>query len=224
MGRSRNGNGGKGKKTASRGGDGSTGNLHMLRDAAPMFKVPQNLVHNFVRTYDYGVLTAAAVDQGYGFDFTLQALPAFADFTSLYDAYCIDKVEVTWELSTIATGATQSSSIMPIVLAWPDYDNSTAPSLSATQQIAQLERLQLSEARPSFRRAIVPRLTLGTAGASANVGVTAQPRQWVDMAYTNVNHYGVKFFIKNFNTLTVAATGASVAISFRYHIRCRNPR
>jgi len=221
MARGRNG---KGKAAAPRSKGGSTSNLSMLRDAAPMFKVPQNLVHSFVRTYDYGTLTVGAADQGYGFDFTLQSLPAFADFTGLYDAYCIDRVEVTWELSTVGTGATQSSSIMPIVLAWPDYDNVTPPSLSATQQIAQLERLQLSEARPSFRRAIIPRLTLGTAGAVANIGVTSSPHQWVDMAYPNVNHYGVKFFIKNLNTLTVASTGATVAVSFRYHFRCRNPR
>jgi len=218
------GRSGKGKAGVRRSGDGSTGTLRMLQDAAPLFKVPSNLVHNFVRTYDYGTLSVAAADQGYGFDFTLQSLPVFGDFTSLYDAYCIDRVEVTWELSTIGTGATQSSSIMPIILAWPDYDNATAPSLSSAQQVSQLERLNLSEAKPSVRRSIVPRVTLGTAGAAANSGVTSRPNQWVDMAYPAVNHYGVKFFVKNLNTLTVASTGATVAVSFRYHFRCRNPR
>lgn len=211
-------NGAKGKRN----GNGKKGNgnaVPRIRDVTPLFRVVPNMDHKFVRTWDYGKLLSAAADQGYAFAWTFDSFTGFADFTALYDMYRIDAVECIWEL--VQTSATaKASAIMPIVLAWPDYDDATAPaSLLVADQVSQMERLNLSEARPSVRRAIVPRVPL-----NAGVLSVSQQKQWIDMANTNITHYGVKFWVKNFNLTTEAATGASLAVTFRVHFTCRNPR
>lgn len=179
-----------------------------------------------MRTWDYGGLLAPAADGGFGYSWTLNSLPGYTEFTSLYDSYRIDMVEVIWELTPVFTlgTTTKTSNIMPVIMAWPDYDNATAPaSLLVADQIAQVERLQLSEARPSVRRSIRPKLQLGVAGAPVNQGAN-QPSQFLDMTYDSIVHYGVKFWVKNFNTTTVVETGAGLSLSFRYHMTMRNPR
>jgi len=197
-----------------------------LRDIAPMFPVCRNLDHKHVRTWDYGGLLVPVSDGGFAFSWTLNSLPNSSEFTSLYDTYRIDMVECIWELTPVFTmgATTKTSSIMPVIMAWPDYDNATAPaSLAVADQIAQVERLQLSEARPSVRRSIRPKLQLGVAGGPVNQGAN-QSSQFLDMTYDGIVHYGVKFWIKNFNTTTVVETGAGVSLSFRFHMTMRNPR
>jgi len=214
-----------GKKAARAKGNGKNkdsgkGDLQQIRDSAPMFRVVPNLDHHFVRTWDYGTLVPTASDGGWSFAWTFDSFPAYTDFTTLYDAYRIDRVEVTWELVPTALTVTKSSAIMPIILAWPDYDDSTAPAtLITSSQVSQMERFNMTEAKPSVRRSIVPRVAL-TSGVTAIQKATP----WIDMATTNITHYGVKFWIRNFNNTTVTETGATVAVSFRMFCTCRNPR
>jgi len=219
-------NGGKGRKQRKGGGKQSTTALAGIQDVAPMFKVPRNLDHRFVRTWDYGAILAGATDGGYGFAFTFDSFPGYTDFTTLYDSYRIDRVETTWELIPTALTTVKTSAIMPIVLAWPDYDDATAPaSLATSSQVSQMERLNLTEAKPSVRRSLVPRISASVGQVSFSAGLAMNMQNaWIDMATTNVAHYGIKFWIRNFNTTTITETGATVAVSFRMFCTCRNPR
>lgn len=195
-----------------------------LRDVAPLFRVPRNVDHHFVRTWSVGTLSAGASDQGWGYGFTLQQLPNYTELTALYDTYRIDAIEAIWELVPTASGVRKTSSVMPVVLAYPDYDDGVAPaSLSEAEQQALMERLQLSEARPAVRRRISPRVNFGLEGASANLGGNmAAP--FADCSYPAIIHYGVKFWIKSYNTASLTETGAAVSVAFRFHLTLRNPR
>lgn len=191
-----------------------------------MLRVPRPIDHKHIRTYDFGAIFIGATDTGYSSTFTLGSLPNHTEFTTLYDLYRIDAVEVIWELVPLVTQAmiNKRSNIMPVILAWQDDDDATAPTtLNQVNQVSRMERLELSEARPAIKRLIVPKLQLGTAGSSPNVGVCMPPR-FLDCAYDNVLHYGLKYWVKNFNTTTVAETGAGLNLSFRYHLTMRNPQ
>lgn len=193
--------------------------LVAIRDVAPLFRVVPNMDHKFVRTWDYGILLLASADQGYGFQFTFDSFTGYTDFTTLYDLYRIDAIEVIWELTPV-TVTTKSSNIMPVMLAYPDYDDSIAPAtLLVADQVSQMERLVLSEARPSVRRMFRPRTNLGS-----NTTGTSLQSPWIDMAQTGVVHYGIKFWGKNLSLGSSASTGATVSMTFRMHCTCRNPR
>lgn len=213
-----------GKMSRRQGGRKARNGDLALRDTAPLFRAPRNVDHHFVRSWDLGNLSAPTSDGGWGYAFQLDQLPNYLEFSALYDFYKIRAVEVIWELTPTAAATTKTSNIMPVVLAYPDYDDSTAPaSLSDALQASQMERLQLSEARTSARRMIMPHVSYGVAGAATNLG-GSQRSGFIDCSYAGVGHFGVKFWIKNFNSTTLTETGATVALSFRFHLTMRNPR
>jgi hypothetical protein len=191
-----------------------------------MFRAPANIDHKHIRIFDHGGLVATAADGGFGFFFKLNDLPNHTDFTSLYDMYRIDLIEAIWELTPLVPAAlvTKTSNIMPVILAWSDQDDATPPTtLAAVNNIARVERLELSEANPAIKRSFRPHVQLGAFGSGTNNAGAVQPAGFIDCGLDAVNHYGVKFWIKNFNTTTVSNTGAGIQVSFRYHLTLRNP-
>lgn len=184
-----------------------------FHDAAVPFRVVKMPVHNFARTIDYGTLTKSAVDQGYGYSFSLIDFPSISEFNALYDSYKFLKIQVTLDLVSF-TGT------YPTVLMYPDYDDANAPvSLDQATQIMQMERLNFSSTKTSITRTLVPRVASTVSGVSAVNMVSP----WIDMAYTSIPHYGLKFWIKNYNTSVIVGV-PNINLSFRYFFSCRNPR
>lgn len=211
-----------GRKGGRRGGANGT----QPRDTAPALRVPKSLVHKHIRTYDFGALTPTASDKGYAFSFLLSALPNHTEFTNLYDQYKIECVEVIWELiPTVEIGtAAVATMACPVILAWQDYDDASTPvTLNEVNQISKMERLQLSVARPAVSRSVLPWVQSGSPGAPANLGLSLRA-PFIDCSQDGVQHYGIKFWIKNFTTTTVSLNGLGLNLSFRYHLSMRNPR
>lgn len=199
------------------------GTVQKYVDAAPLFRVPRSLTCSFVRTYGYGVLgKTGTADQGYGFAFRLSDTPGFAELTNLFDAYKITLVEVIWENTAVSANVSGNTVAYPTVLAFPDYDDSDVPTtLASVEQVQRMERLQFSATRNQHKRSIVPRVlspTVVTGGTTNNALQQAAP--WLDCAWAAVEHYGVKFWVKNYNT----SFDNTIQLSFRYHITCRDAR
>jgi hypothetical protein len=192
-------------------------------DAAPLFRVPRSLSCNFVRTYGYGVLgKSGTADIGYGFAFRLSDTPSFGELTNLFDAYKITLVEAIWELTSTSANVSGNTVAFPTVLAYPDYDDATAPTtLAAVEQVQRMERLQFSSTRNQLKRSIVPRVlspVVVTGGTTNNAA--HKPNQWLDCSWSAVEHYGLKFWVKNYST----SFDNTIQLSFRYHITCRDAR
>jgi hypothetical protein len=185
---------------------------------APLFSVPKNTTHRFMRSASYGVIGQSAADSGKGFNWQLADLPGYSSFTGLYDSYMITKVEVIIELVNLG-----STNLYPTLLIYPDYDDITSPTLSNALDNMQMERFQFGPNKMSFRRSIVPRVSIGTITTSAS-SVVGIPRahQWVDCAAPTIAHFGVKMFITQYNSTYTASS--QLAYSARYHFSCRNPR
>jgi len=192
-------------------------------DAAPLFKVPRSITCDFVRGYTYGLLGKTGTsDTGFAFSFQLSDTPSFSELTNLFDSYKITLVEVIWENTSVTANVSGDTSVYPTLLAYPDYDDATAPSTyNQVEQIQRAERLQFSATKNQFKRSIVPRLAVAAqvTGGTTNNAINMLP-QWLDCAWAAVNHYGVKFWLRNYNT----SFDNAVQLSFRYHIRCRDAR
>jgi len=200
-----------------------------FKDLAPLFRSPSSIVHHHVRTWEYGTLGRAAADQGYSMSFALSDLANSSEFTNLYDHYKIAMVEVILELVNYGSATVAPSSLaQPTILMTPDYDNTTVPAtLSVLQQYGQADRHCFSTAKPSFSRRLVPKYAVATTStAAAGVTGTVIPTKsdFLDCTYPSVAHYGIKFWLINYNTLSVTNTGTVIEMSFRYHLQMRNTR
>lgn len=207
------------KETVSRNG---------VRDYAPMFRTPSQIMHSHVRSWEYGVLSRGAADQGYGFSFGLSDLPSSGELTALYDHYRLDTVEIRFELTgsgvSVAPAETPAG---PTILIAPDYDDNTAPSsISVIQQYGQMERITLTTARPTLSRRLQPRFTLGAPTSILGVlgpAAISKP-DFINTAYPSVPHHGLRFWVSNYNTTSVGDSGMVLMVSFRYHLTMRNTR
>lgn len=199
-----------------------------FRDLAPLFKTPTQIVHHHVRRWEYGSLGRAVNDQGYAFSFAISDLPNSTEFTNLYDHYKLGMVEMIFELVTSSfTASPVESNALPTILITPDYDNATAPgSISVIQQYGQCERFTFSASKPTFSRRIVPRFPTAVVATTGGVivGAGVATPGFLDCSYSSVPHYGLKFWISNYNVNTVGDTGIVINVSFRYHIDMRNTR
>jgi hypothetical protein len=207
------------QRNSRRGRQNKKKQSNAVRDTvAPLFIVPKNTVHRFLRSASYGVIGQSAADSGKGYNFQLSDLPGYSSFTGLYDAYMISLVEVIVELVNLG-----STNLYPTMLIYPDYDDVTPPTLSNALDNMAMERFQFGPNKMSFRRAIVPRVAVGTitTAASTVIGIP-KAHSWVDCAQPTVAHFGVKMFITQYNSTYTASS--QLALSARYHFSCRNPR
>lgn len=187
------------------------------RDSAPLLQLGKVPTCRFLRQNYSGPLGQAAADQGFAVAFHLGDLPNYTEFTTLFDAYRIMEVEVYWELTQ--TGGSN----WPTLICWPDYDDAVAPStLAEAEQVQAASRLQFSSAVTSFRRKVLPRAesVFNSGGSAVSAGNVYAP--WLDCAQPNVDHYGVKFWIANYNSSNFATT--KINFGFRLHLQMRAAR
>jgi len=190
-----------------------------------LIRAPRNVIHRFSRIFDYGVVGNGAADGGIAFSFQLNDLPASTEFTTLYDSYQFSHVEVFVDCTSSERTTTTFGSAWPTIYIWPDYDDVTAPAtLAVAEQTMLAERLTFSNSKTTFKRSVQPRIAgvAVTTGGGATGGVINMRPPWLDCGLPGVPHYGVKLWMKNYNTTSF--NGVQLNISFRYHFACRNPR
>lgn len=171
--------------------------------------------HKFSRIRSNGGISLpAVVDQGGSFIFSFNLLPDFAEFTTLFDAYCIDRVDITWNLISNSTDK------YPTLLVAPDYDDGNAPAtINEVTSSESCKVVQFSAEKREHTLSIVPRVaaTAYRTGISSAYTWAAQG-SLVDMALTDVPFYGVKYWLDNFNATTTP--NAAFRVYFKFHVRC----
>lgn len=175
-------------------------------------------IHKFSRIRANGGITLAAVDVGRSLSFAFNLLPDFGEFTTLYDAYSIDKIEVTWVL------VNNTAEEYPVLLVAPDYDDATAPATISDVTTHELCRIvPFSASKRSHTETIVPRF----AATAFRTGVTSA-YTWgpvgtlLDMATTDTPYYGLKYWLDNYNS--VDTPNAAFRVYYTFHVRCAGVR
>lgn len=183
------------------------------RGPAALKLPPGYSAQTFIRVRDNGQLAPTAVDGGLGWSFKLNDVPDYAEFTSLYDAYVLDKVELTYILENNTPGQ------YPVLFWAPDYDDASTPLTVDTVTTHQNVKMHaFSENARSVTMTVRPRTLGQTYRAGVTSGYNWQPEgTLIDMANTDVPYYGIKAWMSH-NNFTDNPY-ARVRSVIKYHLR-----
>lgn len=113
-------------------------------------------------------------------------------------------------------GSTLSYSMCAVAV---DYDDSAAPA--TWEEVANYSNAIILSPGQGRTISYVPAVALGAVQTSGTLQSAAtRSRQWIDMAYTTIAHYGAKFAVTQ-STSTNVNTWYLVC---RYHLCFRNSR
>jgi hypothetical protein len=164
--------------------------------------------HRFVRRDIFNMEAGTTgTAQGLGFGFSLDLLPNYTDFTSLFDTYSIDRIDM------VAISGVNSAQIYSA----PDFDDDVAPTGVADMLERQNCTVQVvsPNSYQQWRRSIVPRMPIE--GASAGPQLAPVGTQ-VDTADASVRYHGFKMWIVPTNP-SVASPFAGWSFVITYHMR-----
>lgn len=186
--------------------------------------------HTFVRTAGYSNIANTSID-GDGFVtkgtaalqlnlgalgaiqygagsmyFTLDSLPDYGEFTTLFDSYRIEKVKIKFTPffgMSLTASAVSATSAQATVL-WHDiidFDDATVPTNTETGlgELRQYKsyRTQNVTTGRSFTRTLRPRAAMPAYAAGAFNAYTRAPlNTWYDCVNANIQFYGYKFIVE----------------------------
>lgn len=172
--------------------------------------------HHFLRSMDFTLsLPKAAGDQGYALSFALDDLPSYTEFTTLFDKYRVDQLDVVflWEHGTLTAQP-------PCLWIAADWDGvSATPTLSSVMQYPGVRMHAFSVTRPTFQYSIKRPAVLQTLAGGSNGAVVRSP--WLATTAPSVEHYGLIGFVNQYNSTTTSGT---VYFSIRAHLSFLAPR
>lgn len=159
----------------------------------------------YKRFASLGTIAAdSALDQFSSYDFQLNDLPGFTEFTSLYDAYKINAIKIRFipsqtvsnSLSTISNA--QNTRFISII----DYNDNTPPT--SLNDMRQYHTCKVTNAFKTHTRYIYkPKYQLGA----------SQSRLWLNTTTPSTPWHGLKVGIE--------AMGSTVTTSMNYHVEAK---
>jgi len=184
----------------------------------------ENQSHQFVRSAYYpSALTSTALFSGFGgaSKTVLSQLPNYTEFSALFDQYKIKKVQYTYIPRYDSADISQYNNLtLPRLFYVIDRDDAAAPSgINDLMQYANVRSVQFNKPITVTYVPSVSGLVYQTGVAS---GYAPKSKQWLDLASTDVEHYGHKFWID----LHTSNFGSNfkVDIQIRVWIDCKNLR
>lgn len=146
------------------------------------------------------------------YSFNLAQLPGVGDFTPLFDSYRIDRVVVKFwpfKADNMDTGGVSTYDV-PRTFAIVDYDDENTLTSS---QIREYNNCRSGIMTKPLRISLVPKVAQ-TVYRTALTSAYATPRYPIklDMAYTDVPHYGIKY--ANTTSATSGGFGYEVQVQF----------
>lgn len=152
------------------------------------------------------------------FTFTLQDLPAYTEFTNLYDQFRILGVRLQMKLNVSPDAQTASTSNYPVLYYVRDYDDNTAPT--TTSEINQYANLKKKVLRPnSFVNIYLkPAVLVQTYETSVATGYSPKWKQWIDCTDSATQYFAMKYYIDGL------WSRYEVDVHSTYYLQFRNPR
>jgi len=150
---------------------------------------------------------------------TFQSLPNFADFSSLFDRYMISYLKVYYHLKTDPSAQSSVTATFPKLYWIRDYDDGLAPaSLNELREHAKCQYRVMNPNKPvvfGLRPATL------TEKYRSPISTTYSPQwnDWIDMATTDVPHYGWKIGIDDLTN-----TNYRVDVEVVMWFKCKDTR
>lgn len=141
-----------------------------------------------------GTLSASAVAfVGQGYQFQLDQLPGYTEFTTLFDQYRIPLIEFQL-ISLQSTGSQVGGGFTPCkLLSVVDYDDANAPATE--NDLLQYENVKVVGCITSHTIKFKPRIATALYGGAVFTAFGNGAAQWIDVASPSVPHYGIKLGI-----------------------------
>jgi hypothetical protein len=178
-------------------------------------------VHYFKRSFIGATITGNVAYSPYtaGVFWTLGSLPNVSDFTNLFDRYMITYVKCFIHLKLDPSSQSATLATLPKLYYVRDYDDATTPS--SINELREHSKCTYRVMNPNRPIVIgIKPATLALAYRSA-VASTYSPKwkTWIDMATTDVPHYGLKLAIDDL-------TNTNYKVDFEYKIwfACKDTR
>lgn len=195
---------------------------------------PNRNVHSFKRwavsSTKLGGATAAGA--GYAEAFTFNQLPSYSEFDVLYDRYMLTTVVFKVQLinnpdagyyvanNTLANAANWYPKFWYVT----DYDDDTTPTtLDELKQYAKTKHFVL-QPNKEYKIVIKPAVNIQTYRTATTTGYAPKWKQWIDIAQTDVPHYGLKYWIDPNNIDANDAQQPSVRIERLFYFKCKDVR
>lgn len=147
----------------------------------------------------YGPSTTDPSPAGYfSYYFTLAEIPQVTSFTSLFDAYRINKLVIKFiplvQYTQLGNGAANLAAEPQWLSTVVDYDDSGI--LTTEGALLEYETFKQSSPNRKHVRTFVPATSQNLYKSSGTTIAYSQKRKpWIDAAYTDVEHYGIKGLI-----------------------------
>jgi hypothetical protein len=124
-------------------------------------------------------------------------------YQALYDQYRIVGIEVTFTPQFNVAAAAGTTAWLGEFLSVIDYDDANVPT--SIQQLREYENVKRTNTMTKHVRKFVPRTADATYGAGLFTSYANQTGQWLDVASSQVQYFGVKWgFTGGGNTLNTA--------------------
>lgn len=176
----------------------------------------------------YGI-GAPGTDACFALYFKLSDIHNYLEYTNLFDQYRLDMLEVfLYPNGPTGTGvystSTQSSQSPGTVVAHiVDYDDANPPTNMNT--LTEYGACKITNINDSTSRPIVRKWKPHLAVATYQGAFTAyknEPAGWIDSAYPDVQHFGMKFGFASPISLNQATHQFSIFV--KYHLSFKNVR
>jgi len=168
-------------------------------------------------TFDNTLNLSSAFTE-FGFGYTVNSLPGISKIVALFDQYCIYSV-MTRVFFEFPNSATAIGEAYGTIISALDYDSNNAlSSFAAYQQYGTANEAPILKGM-SYERYVKPVVANVTGGSNSttNSGTTAS-RGWVNSAFPNVLHFGVRFGFQG----NVTASTVVIRFVHSYVIGLRN--
>lgn len=181
-------------------------------------------IHTFTRTYvSSAAVTNANTFVAYPFSFSLSSLVNYSEFTSLFDQYRINFVDVTVifnRTSASTLPSTDEQNQLPFLHRATDLDDADTFTLNDLVQYGDYRVDRLDRV---LRWRVYPRPCLA-AYQGAFTGYTTTGRAWIDQASPGVLHYGLKVGLSMNQAPAATATIGQITFFFKYNMSFKNTR
>lgn len=152
----------------------------------------------------------------------LYPLPTVTDFQNLFDHYRIDKIEITM-ISTCTDVGVQVTSghQMPIIWCFNDQDDGVSPSQTGQFLERENHRIISFSDTNVKRHTCYPRTASNHYNGIALSGYGVGSKYaFMDMAYTDIEHYGTKFAYQSpNNTADILTANCQFIVKFHYTMK-----
>lgn len=144
------------------------------------------------QTVSLGALQSTSTLAGlYSYAMQFSDIPDYLSYTETWDMYRIDSIEYHF-IPTSQPALPGSALAYSFLYVVNDYDDSVAPT--GTSQLMQYSNLTICGPGQAHTRKIRPHQAVATTNSSglSITGVRNIESGWNDIAFPNINHYGLK--------------------------------